>query len=246
MGILTQDALKTEIRAGLGNRADTDDRLTNVLNIIQDSIVRNAAARGVAYSELDGTKTFDLTASTATRTFEEIEAGLRIRTIYDLRIVQAADPTDSRKLVRVEPAKMDEIIPDSLRYAEGTPSVYVEWDDNLEFFAIPDAIYNMNMRVAKWCTQFVGAAGSQLSDLDGKDDALIYGSLHYLFHSLGLNDSGKMYFAKFQDALGDSRQENEAEQDRQIVGVLDPHGRRGIVRSHGDYWNDPFVTRIRG
>ena len=247
MGTLTQAELKTEIKAGLGNRSDLDDRLTSVLNIIQQSAVRAAAAEKINFEELQATKTFSTVASTQDYTFESIETGLNPRTVFSLKIVQSGSPGESQRLLRVTPGKMDELVPDALLQGESRPTHYVEWNNKISLYRIPDIVYNMEMKLYRWPTPFVEATDTQVSDLDNKDDVLIYGALEYLYRSLGEEDAAKMMFVKYQRELGLSQDENEAEADDQIVGVLDPHGRRGYgggVHS-GDYWKQPLVKRVR-
>ena len=244
MGTLTQADLKAELQAGLGNRSDLDDRLTGILNLAQQAIVREAAAKKVNYKELEVTKNFNTVASQQSYIFESIEAALRPRTIYSLKIVQSGNASDSQKLLKVTPSKMDEQLPDALLYGESRPTAYVEWAEQLDLYKIPDAIYNMQLKMYKWPTAFVSATTTQVSDLDEKDDLLIFWSLEYLWRSLGKEESERMMFAKYKHESVFSKYENEANADNQIVVVIDPHHRRGYNGTLGEYWRDPLVRKI--
>ena len=77
------------------------------------------------------------------------------------------------------------------------------------------------------------------SDLDDKDDLIIFLTTAYLFGRLGEYDRANRFFAIFKDEMNEARLDDLDTPDKDIKPRIAP-----LVQI-GDYWKDPFVRSSR-
>ena len=230
MGTLTRSELVTEVHSFFANRTDVDsDRIITWLNLAQTRI-----ARLKVWEEL---KELDTSLQTsASNKFLAEPSG--IRTIFSLRLIDGAH---SRKLIGKPADTFDSFIPNPARYAEGRPSIYTRWNGNFEFWKIPDDTYDLELRYSKWATAF-NSSDDVVSDLNEKDDALIMLTVSWGHHSLRNNKDAGKYWGIYKDMINDAAKEDVENPDLPVM----PEGVKPNIKLGGDYWNNPFISNVRG
>lgn len=228
MGTLTYTQLTTEVLANLGNRTLFDSaRLLNLMNIMQQRL-----ARKPKWKELKSTveSTFVITASATIDKFLTVPANTR--DILTFRVITTDG--DSRKLRRRTTRQFDNLIPEPEYYARGTPEMYTEFDDKLEFWRVPDEAETYLIRRTTWPTPFTGL-GTQTSDFTHKDDLLIALASSWALHSIGRLEDAARWFTVFKDMFMNAKLENDDEPDEEMVS-----GSQVVSGVDSSYWLDPF------
>lgn len=231
MGTLTLSDLKDELKRGLGNRSDTDTRLTRFLNIAQSRIAR---LHDFEEMQQNATGMFVLTANPAV---DKILVLGSLREIHSFRIVKQEL---SGKLKGVSTRMWDQVVPQPDYFARDTPTHYTKWASQLEIWPVPDVAYPYQIRWTKWPTAFDDNSLTATSDFIEKDDLIIALAEAYAFDSLSKNaDADRKYKVAstlFSEALSmDSKNPDlEYAPAREIFGD-------SIARK--DYWTDPFQPR---
>lgn len=123
-------AMKTELKARLGNRQDLDTRMDRWLNQAFFEILVNPR---FSFFELDTTATFDTVAGT--REYS-LTGYTNLWFIADVR-----DMTNQHKLLRTHWSYMDKVVDVS-----GQPTRYYRYGESIFLDPIPDAIYNVRIR----------------------------------------------------------------------------------------------------
>ena len=232
MGTLTLNELKAEVKTFLAERDDQDTRLTTALNIAQDQL-----ARMHDFEEMKTTTSFNIpfTGDTSVDrfvTFASIGAsGIDPREIYSWR---GLDDAESRKLTNVTARKLDELVPDPDFYDARIPRNYVVWAKQFELWPAPDKQYPTILRSLNWPTKFDDTAPTAVSDLDRKDDMLIWLALSWIFHSMGEYDRAQKFFGFVTNQMKTAIKEDLTRPDLHLAP--------GGVRPPRDTpWADPFV-----
>ena len=230
MGTLTNTELQDEIRYNLGNRTDLDTRLQRFLNLAQIRV-----ARLHDFDELKALMT-NTTNYVDDSTDKFLVVPTRLRKVFSLRLI---DGSNSRKLDMVTPRMWDRVIPKPDYYSRGRPSKFVRWGDNLEFWRVPDAEYDLELRCTLWPTPF--STGSQTSDLDQKDDALIALGTSLAFTSLRRMDKANEHWAIFRSIMKESTGEDVIDPDLEITpGPGSTSSDVGLSKGY----DDPFVRSV--
>lgn len=229
MGTLILSDLKDEMRHSLGNRTDLDARLTRILNLAQMRI-----ARKHRWEELENLYT-NTTAFTSTPASDKYLAmPSNLRDVYSIRLLDGAN---SRKLVRVPNRSWDKRIPIPEYFSTGRPALYTLRRNIMEFWKVPDAVYDLEVFAITWPTPFSDASPSALSDLDQKDDMLICLGLSWTFMTLREPEDAKKWWVIYANMMNDSVDEEIEKPDLEFpVGM-----KSGVDQLGGEYWRDPFV-----
>lgn len=237
MGTLTTTDLIAEVRSYLGERSDvTDARIVRALNLGQEFM-----ARSKDYEELRKTASNALTVSDKFLEFTELPAGLqKPYEIYSFRVITGDGR--SRKLTYRTARTFDRLIPEPEFHATGLPSTYTVWADKFELWKLPDEAYNYEIRMTILPTPLVVSLGTAVSDLDGKDDLLIFLAVSWVFGSLGEYDRMKSFFGMFAAREKLARDEDDRRPDVEIVS---DHGKARPDVVVGHPWADPFVNFMR-
>lgn len=228
MGLLTLEEITAEVKAGLGNRADLDSRLTTLINLGQKRVARAHNFSEMQQLKTDaatelGVKTYDVKTLLGASTYEEI------RDIHTIRLISG---TMSRKLIRLPPETMDELLPYPEEFTDRKPASYVWYGNNLEFLYIPNAIYTVYVRWSKWPADLT--AGEK-SELRNKDDVIIAFTLSNGFSSLKVIDAAKHWYLIAKDLLARSIQDDLVKADQEIKP------RTEYKTQVGEYWANPWV-----
>lgn len=230
MGTLTYSGIKTEVLANLGNRTNFDaSRFVNILNMSQMRI-----ARVHKWNEMEDLVegTFVITADAKVDKILAIPADTR--KVYTFRIIKSNG--ESRKLIKKTNTYFDTYIPEPEYYARGTPTVYMTFKDQFEFWRVPDSAMDYSIRRRKWPTAFVGdGTPTQLSDFDEKDDALVALTSNWLLQSLGRMEDAGRWWTVYTNIVNAMAREEVEDPDMTIM----PDFNRKLYAD--DYCNDPVV-----
>jgi len=232
MGTLTRSELVTEVSAFFADRDDISTaRYITWLNIAQQRI-----ARVHNFEELEGLNTSLSTSYTGTPADDKfVTLPSTVRKIHDIRLI---DGSESRKLQGFLYKEFDKRIPYPEKYATGKPSIYTKWAGKLELWKIPDAAYDLDIRITAWPTAF-NASSDVASDLDEKDDALIMLAVSWGYLSLRNMEDANKFWAIYKNMLNDIVGEDIEQPSIELVG--DTMDEAGIP---SQYWKDPFVHDI--
>lgn len=220
MGDLTLLQLKSELRAMLGNRTDYDDNLTNWLNFTQDMMCRQ-----FDFPELEQKITTSVFVdSAATYTFSS-----RARSIHSVRLLDGAN---SRKLSYIPVRNWDSVLPKPDYHAEGRPTMYTFYNNQLEYYQVPDDDYSGVIRCYVYPTEL--SADGDYSDFDSKDDILLAIAAAWAFKVIGNDERMTSWGNHGWNQIKQAVLSEDRKPDREIKPIREL---RGIV---GQPWLDPF------
>lgn len=237
MGTLTLSQLKDQVRFHMGNRTDLDSHLTNVLNICQDRI-----ARSHDWEELQFSETYAHSAWSGTPADDQylLFSNFTNSNPKELYSVVVYDGDSSHTLEWLPPRRFSKMFSKPDETTTHRPAFYTRWNDRLELFRIPDQQYSYRLRGIKWPTTL--SADGDTTDLDHKDDMLITLTVSYLFNAIGETDRGARFYAIFSGMWDEAMREEDTEPDADIKPL---HANRPSADPTGDYWLNPFVTKVR-
>ena len=225
MGTLTLADLKDELRTALGGRTDQDARLARAINLAQ---VR--AARLWDFDELRRTyKATNFYNNNSDDRFLAFPAN--IRKVHSLVL---EDGANSRKLTYVPPRQWDKFLSSVETSRRGRPTHYTKWQDQIEFYPIPDKQYTWRLRCTVWPADL--SADTDKSDLDEKDDLIIALAASWIYLTLGDNDRAAYWYRVARSLFQEGMSEEGAQVDLEIKAG-DPVG----AVTAAQYWSDPFV-----
>lgn len=237
MGTLTTSQLEDEIRSALGGRTDLDSRLDRFINLAQVKI-----ARTHDFEEMERVtaSAFSYTATPADDKFFDLsnKTGASVRKIRAFRLL---DDSNSRKLRYIPPRRWDKEIPEPEWYSTGRPSIFTKWRGKLELWKVPDSAYSCELRYSIWPAALSTSTPGGLSNLDNKDDLIIYLSVSWAFASLGKTEKAREFWRFYRNGMNDAIGEDVVEPDLDISPGL---GGGSDGRILDNYWTDPFVRSM--
>lgn len=240
MSILTLTELKTEIKSGLGGRSDLDARMNNIIDLAQ---LRVARIHDFDELRMQATVTAAITSSKEDDkviVFPTL-ANTRIRKIYSMRRMDNVGSRLSERLIRVLTKKWDSFIPEPEFHSRSWPTHYTVWENNqFELWRIPDAAYDIKIRLSRWPYSVETSGEGNPIDLENVDDLIINLSLSYAFWSLGRTDKAKDFFGIYRGLAKDALIEDTTDLDQAMAG----HSMDSISASRG--YDDPFVRSTVG
>ena len=244
MGTLTLGTVSTagtlmgEVKAGLGNRSDTDGRILTALNLSQERI-----ARLYDFTELHKTvsNTLTYTGVAATDMYLPMpDSSPYIREIFS---VVLKDGSRSHKLTQIPTRTWDRVLGDaSALTGNDRPYFYTVWDyqsAQAEIYPLPTQTFTVQWRLSQWPTPL--ASSSDTSDFRFKDELVIEGAIIYLMYSLGMEEDAKKHVVKMAGFLQESIKADPRQPDIDVQPS--PHSAMG-GDLHGAYWLNPFVRSI--
>ncbi len=225
MGTLTLEELKTGVRKHFGDRDDFDDRLTQLMNIAQVRL-----ARDHDFEELKDRDTL-APAWTGTLTTDKfLTIAATIKEIYAIGII---DNDQGYPLIQHIGRSWEKAIPNPEQWTTGRPTIYRRWGlSSVELWRIPDQAYTYPILYANWPTDLASASG--VSDLNKKDDLLIWLVCTWLAVEIDRPDRANYLFAIFRSEYDRAVLEDERKPDLEIAGYRTGAG--GDV----EYWKSPF------
>ncbi len=191
-------------------------------------------ARAYSFPELDvrDTTTADTVADTKTYSFATLfGASARVK---DILSVVIEDGTSSRKLKRLLMREFYHRHPYPEAETSRKPVYYCRVSNSIDFFPVPDAVYDIHTIRSDWPTRATG--DSYQSQFEYKDDLLIVGTIVEFFN----------FFQEFNDAARWNRiwKQKLIESIKPIIHPKDwsPEGRafNSSVLTPGDFWKDPL------
>lgn len=240
MGTLTLAEIKTEVRAGLGNRTDLDDRLTRLVNLAQ---IRMARTHHFDEMGVKSSITFPNTSDPeADKILSLSSITPAVWRIWSLRLTHQGSTilSNARRLVYVRPREWDDKIPAPEYYSVNKPRLYTRFggveSNELEIWPSPDITYTGTLRYGKQPTYLVNDGDT--SDFDEKDDLLITLTLVLAKDSLGMQDEAKSMFQQYLFMYNEGSVADDAQPDEAIIPSFEALGRSAYV---GDYWKEPFI-----
>ena len=170
---------------------------TSLSDSTVDSYI-NQSQRGIArlhtFSEMYKTEETVTVASQKHYTYPE-----RMKNIFSIRLI---DNGSSRKLIRVDSRRFDDLVPYPENLSEARSTHYIDFGTYFEVYPIPDAIYSLYMRISKFPKALT--ADSDESDLDEKDDIIIAGANGYGMEELRELDDATYWFKRFRELLNEA------------------------------------------
>lgn len=244
-GTLTQAQLLVEVRAGLGNRVDTqitDFRATNALNMAQQRI-----SRFWTFPELrqDWQANGIITGTPAIDKWLVLPQNTKVIHSFLLQ-----DSGNSRKLIEKPWRMFDYNIPFPEFIAPDWPSYYTRFDINVAMlYPIPLNPFAYFLRATMLPTPFTnpllpGYAGTQVSDFVDKDDILVALGCAYFMRTLGRHDIAQGWEAEAMARLQEAKATAEDYPDMDYSA--DDMGGGGPFPSFGEYWLSPFIMAVEG
>jgi len=233
---LTWAEMKTEIRGGLGNRTDLNDRLEVIGNMAQDRIAAVEPWDDL-HQTYEGTFTITATAATDKKlALSTVDATYDVKDIYSFRTILGDG--SSNKLERKLTRQFDAEIPEPEYHARRKPQIYTRYQRILEVWPVPDLAYDWTIRASRWPIPFTSSGDSANSSLLHKDGMIIALSLAYAFDSLARAERATHWWRVYTRMLNEAVQDERESPDR----VIKPADRS--VVSGGEYWKDPFVRSV--
>jgi len=236
MGTLTLAELRTEIKAHLGTRTDiTDAEYTRALNLTQLRMARRHDFRELSIRST-GTLTFTDTPAT-----DQLVAFTVFTTkVLDEVISFILHDGDARekKLRSWLPRQLDKFIPNAALETTGFPDHYVRWAEQFELFRIPDQAYQFIFRA--YVKPDVLSVEGTASNLDNKDDLLIFLTTSYMYGRIGEFERSNHFFAIYKDEFNAALVDDVDQSD---MDIKPPQQITDLT--FGEYWRDPFVRGRR-
>lgn len=232
MGTLSLADLKTEIKAGLGNRTDLDSRLTRFLNLAQQRLAR--------LHDFDEMEKISLSTFPYTNTPADKYMSLPgIREVYSFKLI---DAQQSRKLRQVEPRMWNTVIPAPQSFTRYKPTHYTVWANTIVLYPLANAAgIPCELWWTKWPTDFSDSDLNATSDYLQKDEILIELALVYAYNSLAKVDDAQSHWQRAMPLIGEALHTDMSKPDLDIRPgpSLDE-----ALQLPGEYWNDPFIRSV--
>ena len=227
MGDLTRSQLISAVRRFFANRSDlTDGEIITWLNQSQITLARKAT-----WEELDQTedKTIPVTASKANDKI--ITLSKTYRDFYSVRLITAAG--DSKRLTRLTKHQFDSKFPEPEFHARNDPSFYTYFGNKLEVFPISAEAHTLRVRGMAWPTSFTNDV---VSDLDKKDDILIFLTVSAICDFLGQYDRASRFYGIANTKISEAEDEQVDKPDQEIKPDFEVSD-----EVPGQYWLNPFI-----
>lgn len=234
----TPGTLAGEVHAGLGNRTDTDARITAALNLSQERI-----ARLYDFAEMNKTvsTTMTYTGVPATDMFIPMpDSSPYIREIFS---VVLKDGSRSHKLRQIPTRTWDRVLGDpSALSGNDRPYFYSIWDYQsgvAEIYPLPTKTLPVQWRITQWPTPL--SAATDKSIFRFKDELLIEGALIYLMFSLGMEEDAAKHVKKLAGFMEEAVKADPREPD---IDVQPSPNSEMQGDFQGAYWTNPFIKSI--
>jgi len=221
-----RDEVRENVKRSTNDLSNT--RLTRWINWAKDYLAdlhtyEEMRERDVTISTADGVST--------------IACPTRMKDLYSATVTNGAS---SRKLTYVNARNFDTIVPLSTTYSEGLPEWYIDFGTAFELFPIPDAIYNVPMRISRYPAD-LSADGSSCTLL--RKDALIVAiATTFGFYSLREIEDAAYWGSEivatlYQASLLTDRNHED------WVPIARGFGDVGRSTLGGEWWKNPFTGR---
>lgn len=236
MGDINLANLISEVRSYFAGRGDlTDEVIITHLNLAQTFI-----ARKHDWEELERIYDVNLTITATAEDDKFIAFPPNLKEIFSFRLITGTG--ESRKLTYVRQRAFDKMVPEPEFYARNKPQIYTVHNNIAELWPIPDSAYRVIIRIGLQPTKFSSSDTGITSDLDEKDDILIYLACSTLYDKLGEYDRSNRFFGIANSRLDDAYSEQVSKPDLAIKPAFES------LESNlaGKYWADPFIRGVRG
>lgn len=157
----------------------------------------------------------------------------------DLYSATVQDGSRSRKLIYVIARNFDTIVPRVATYSEGLPEWYVDFGSTFELFPIPDAVYNVPMRISRYPAPLAGVGASSLL----RKDALICAmATVFGFYSLREIEDAAYWGGEIVPALYEASLtgDHSAEDWTPVARGFNSGAQTSLS---GQWWLNPFTGR---
>lgn len=237
-GELTRDQIVTEtcnivgksVSAAAVSGEDLQTRVRRYLDWAQRRI-----ARHYNFHELTIIKDSTLTADT--KRYVWTDSPISLTRPKDIGMIILLDSANSRRMHRVAYKSYVNRFPRPENYSSGIPRIYTRVGNNLEFFYIPDAAYDIRIIYPQWPTPFTSS--SQTSDFENKDELLIVMTVMETYLALEEYTDAAAWFNKGLGMLNDAV---KVEGDIDWEPQAEPIDLGGIGSLSGTPWTEPGST----
>lgn len=231
-GTTTFGDLRPQIQRNWG-RSDADSQATILFYF---NVAQRILARTHTFTELQKSKSFSFTTGLDDYTITGSPISLvNLRHIYDFTYVSS---TRGYTLEYVPPRKWDvEVAPSIPSATNSYPRLYTKWGNALKIYPPPNEAFTATLR---YLSEPVSASTTAtVLDLIGMDEVLVLLTSAFCFYSVEDIEMGNMYMKQGAAVLKLYGMEAEIPKDLHMAI------RSSGVTPGGDYWNDPFVGRVR-
>lgn len=158
--------------------------------------------------------------------------------IYDVRI---EDGTSSRKLICLNQKHMDRVVPWPDSESTGKPTWYTEFGAAIDLFPLPDAVYDIYIRVHLWPTTILATTDTVSYESDKDDVIVAYMTKEAFFHYQMYEDAA-MWKKEADEKCKEAFLADDEQPDYDPVARGFDSAR--ITPMVGDPWNAPFIWRL--
>ncbi len=235
MGLLTLADFQGEITANVGNRTDlTLARILKALNFAQDKV-----SQAQDFKELQTYVTSATNFTGVPINDKYLPYAGNWKTVHSI-VLQFG--IDSRKLRQMPWRKFDRMYPAPEAVAAYIPLVYSDWNQQLVFMPVPDAVYPLVARVTTYPTAFTTTTPlTTTSSFLGKDELLMAYSCEYLWRSFGRYDKADEFRTQGDALLQVAMRADADRPDLDTAGSGDDVGPLS-----GAYWANPWIVSMDG
>jgi hypothetical protein len=235
VGLLTFSQFQSELAQLVANRADlTTPRIIIALNHAQDKI-----SQSQDFKELQNVPVATQTNFTGVPINDKLlpySSGWKA--IHSI-VLQYG--TDSRKLKQIPWRKFDRMYPSPESVAAYIPLEYTDWNQNLVFMPVPNAVYPLQCRVTLLPAAFTSTTPANTTSLyNGKDEIILGFAASYLWRGYGRYDKANTFETNAAALLDLAK---KADSDRPD---LDTAGEGDDSEYQGAYWANPFISSLGG
>ena len=219
-----------EVRENIKRTSDgvSDARITRWINWGKDYL-----ADLHTYEEM---KTKDVSKSTAASD-NTLAWPTRMKDLFSATV---QNTSQSQKLIYVPAREYDATVPRPATFSEGMPKWYVDFGSTFELFPIPDAIYNIPMRIAKYPIDLSGATDT--CELLRKDALISAVATVFGFYSLREVEDAAYWGGEIVPSLYEASLLTDRKVDDWVPiarGFGDSHN----ISLSGEWWKSPFTGR---
>jgi hypothetical protein len=234
----TPGTLAGEVKAGLGNRSDTDGRIVTALNFSQERI-----ARLYDFAEMNKTVTSTMTYTGDPQVDMFIPMPDVAPFIREIFSVVLMDGTRAHKLRQIPTRTWDRVLGDpSALSGNDRPYFYTVWDYSsakAEIYPLPTDTLPINWRISQWPTPLVNPNDKSIFRF--KDELIIEGALIYLMYSLGKEEDAQKHVKKLAGFMEEAVKADPREPD---IDVQPSPNSEMQGDFQGAYWTNPFIKSI--
>ena len=229
MGTLVN--MRLDLLSMLGERNDSNwasSRLDRFLNRAQRRVAEEHDFSSLKEELTSISTVIDQAFIDLPTTTEEGSTVPSTREIYSIAL---QDDTSSVKLAGLSRTAFDSMVARPEAHGTARPHSYSVWNNRVDLWRVPDAVYNLHIRRSKW-PDYMTNEGPP-TEMLGLDEIIVLAAAVQINVSLEKRENANWLFTIYKNRLKDAIAADQREPDTVHVPF------RGPDRS-ANYWQDPF------